>query len=246
MYVLTKDVGSVTAFQNPKPQGRQVEVPRAVHPNNMRTMCVERTPTPLPPRRSRLPSSVTDSCDVHLPDVSISQRQGDLSLDHYDDSQHSRGSLVTGGFSSIGGSGSGGIGPVGGGLTGASNGITRKNFAETSSSAVPWGSGMGGSGGGGGGVGGGKNDSGCVVPGGIWLPTPRTQGTSSFSPSSSVGGAGAVAARTGGTGGGSDVGKNAATGGFFGSDEPRCARCSNTDASGQAQVGVCHLDVGGR
>ncbi|CAN0101974.1 unnamed protein product, partial [Laminaria digitata] len=77
-------------------------------------------------------------------------------------------------------------------------------------------------------------------------------GTNSFSPSSSVGGAGGVdggggggastargvAARIG-TGGGSDAGKNAASGGFFGSDEPRCARCSNTDASGQAQVITC-------
>ncbi len=175
--------------------------------------------------------------------------QGDLSLDHYDDSHHSRGSL--GGLIGLGGGG-GGIGALGianGGLSiRASSGFPRENSGGAhagGSSAAPWGSGMGGGKGEAGGAGGQH----LVVPGGIWLPTPRTQGTSSFSPSSSTGGGGggagggaggaarerAAGDRGGGEGG--SGGKNAANGGFFGSDEPRCARCSNTDAAGQAQVG---------
>lgn len=128
----------------------------------------------------------------------------------------------------------------------ASSGFLRENSGgvyASGSSAAPWGSGMGGGKGDAGGAGG-HNP---VVPGGIWLPTPRTQGTSSFSPSSSTGGGGGGggaggAAReraAGDRGGGDSGGRNAAGGGglFFGSDEPRCARCSNTDAAGQAQVG---------
>lgn len=191
--------------------------------------------------------------------------QGDLSLDHYDDSQHSRASL-----GGLGGRGIGGLRLSGGGGGGGSgmhsrvsSGLPRENLSRESSggfardslglsvtgisisAAVPWGSGMGGQnqvdeGGGAGG-------QHFVVPGGIWLPTPKTQGTSSFSPSSSAGGGGGGIGG-GRTGGGSgpirkstvdagDIGEDAADGGFFGgSDELRCARCSNTDAVGQAQV----------
>ncbi|CAM9885253.1 unnamed protein product, partial [Hapterophycus canaliculatus] len=185
------------------------------------------------------------SISVVSPGSLLESDQGDLSLDHYDDSHHSRGS-----FGGLGGSG--GIGALGissGSLSiRASSGFPRENSGGFSaSSAAPWGSGLGGLGkhdanGGGGG-------QHHVVPGGIWLPTPRTQGTSSFSPGSSggvgggVGGGGAGAGGIGvirereeggaGQGGG---GGAAANGGFFGSEEPRCARCSNTDQNGQAQV----------
>lgn len=166
--------------------------------------------------------------------------QGDLSLDHYDDSQHSRGSLnLTAGI--------GALGISNGSLSiRASSGFPRENSGGVSSgSAAPWGSGLGK-----GGEGGGLGGQHSVVPGGIWLPTPRTQGTSSFSPSSSTGagvgvGGGGVGGGGGGvgrerTGDGGDGGMmmNAVNGGFFdsGSAEPCCARCSNTDAVGQAQV----------
>lgn len=158
--------------------------------------------------------------------------QGDLSLDHYDDSQHSKASLASGAPP--------GFPPVGNG----SVGVLRVNSGGAAA-AAPWGSGLGG----------GKSDMGgsqnAVVPGGIWLPTPRTQATSSFSPSSSTGagGDGTAGASAGGSGargrGDGDNGQDAASAGFFGSggasksgssDELRCSRCSNTEAKQRAQV----------
>lgn len=187
-------------------------------------------------------------CPYFLLSDSPTRAQGDLSLDHYDDSQHSRGSFnLSGGIGGIGALGiSNGSLPIR-----ASSGFPRENSGGvSSSSAAPWGSGMGKAG-----DAGGLGGQHSVVPGGIWLPTPRTQGTSSFSPSSSTGaagggggGGGGAAGGAGGGGGGAgreragdrgESGISAANGGFFGSGngEPRCARCSNTDAVGQAQVG---------
>ncbi|CAN0281236.1 unnamed protein product, partial [Ectocarpus sp. 12 AP-2014] len=39
--------------------------------------------------------------------------------------------------------------------------------------------------------------------------------------------------------GGAESRSSAANGGFFGGNEPHCARCSNADAGGQAQVITC-------
>lgn len=180
------------------------------------------------------------SCEYPCPQTQPYRHvQGNLSLDHYDDSQHSRDSLDGPG---------GGIGALGVITSSlairASSGFPRENSGGISSSnAAPWGSGMGGGGkADAGGAGGGQH---YVVPGGIWLPTPRTQGTSSFSPSSSAGGGGGGGAGGGGGGsvaarereeGGAESRSSAANGGFFGGNEPHCARCSNADAGGQAQV----------
>lgn len=184
--------------------------------------------------------------------------QGDLSLEHYDDSQHSRASLGGLGSRGIGGSrlsGGGGIlSRTSSGLfrdtlsRESSGGFARDNFGLSGTSigaGAPWGSGMGGQGqSDAGGAAGGQH---FVVPGGIWLPTPRTQGTNSFSPSSSTGGGGGGGRAGGGsgpirkgTGDAGDLGEHAGSEGFFGgSNEPRCARCRNMDAVGQSQVRKC-------
>lgn len=161
------------------------------------------------------PMRVDSVCHTGIIYVSYVPKQGDTSLDQYDDSQHSSG---------IAGASLGGNGPI-------NSTIARLGAGGASNGGVPWGSGMGGVG---------KGDpQHVVVPGGIWMPTPRTQGTNSFSPSSSLGtgGDGIVGgASRGGRGGGSML--NGSTGGFFGNDEPRCARCNHSDASDQAQVRV--------
>lgn len=181
-------------------------------------------------------------CILFLRLLRETSHQGDLSLDQYDDSQHSKGSLASGAPP--------GFPPVGNG----SVGVLRVNSGGASA-AAPWGSGLGG----------GKSDMGgsqnTVVPGGIWLPTPRTQATSSFSPSSSAGagGDGTAGASAGGSGargrGGGDDGQDAAAAGFFGSggadksgssDEPRCSRCSNTEAKQRAQVNSGRAGFGRR
>ena len=137
--------------------------------------------------------------------------QGDLSFDQYDDSHH--GAVGTNLPST---------GPL-------SSAIMRVSVGGVSNGGAPWGSGLGG---------GGKVDSHhVVVHGGIWMPTPKTQGTSSFSPSCSLGAsgdAGGGGAVRGGKGGGSV--ENTGAGGVFGNEEPRCARCDHSDASDQAQV----------
>lgn len=160
--------------------------------------------------------------------------QGDLSFENYDDSLHSKGSVA--------GGGAGGIKNIsmGADLSGLPSSLMR---GPSIKSDAPWGSGMGG---------GGKNDPVGgqlnVVHGGIWLPTPRTQSASTFSPSGDViggtdgagGGAGVSGGAAQGAGRGVDSsGRNAARGGFFRSDEvSRCARCSNTDADAPAQVRI--------
>lgn len=148
--------------------------------------------------------------------------QGDLSLDQYDDSQHSR--------HSIGGMGGSGFGAIGASAFGGTGGMRFPSPAPPPS--APWGSGFGG---------GGKSglETHAVVPGGIWLPTPRvttTQGTSSFSPSSSAGAGGGDGAGDGKGRDGQGGEGGGRSGGFFGIDEPRCDRCGSTDPAVRAQV----------
>ncbi|CAM9609890.1 unnamed protein product, partial [Sphacelaria rigidula] len=166
---------------------------------------------------------------------------GDLSLDQYDDSQHSRHSIGTMGggcFSAIS-------------AAGAVSGMPGIRFPAPSPApapSAPWGSGLGG-------LGKTGQDAHVVVPGGIWLPTPRattTQGTGSFSPSSSAETAGGADAAGGGgqgmaseqdgragrraSSGGGGIGRG---GGFFGTDEPKCDRCGTSDASERPQIVHC-------
>lgn len=170
---------------------------------------------------------------MEMPFASNIEKKGDLSLDQYDDSQHSRHSIGTmgGAFSAIS-------------AAGAVGGMSGMRFPSPAPPQAPWGSGLGGVG---------KNglDAHVVVPGGIWLPTPRatmTQGIGTFSPGSSAGAGG-----RGGAGGGSEAnaqdgeGRRGAGddrgGGFFGSEEPKCDRCGTTSAMERPQV--MHLALAG-
>lgn len=179
-------------------------------------------------------STVTLCCDA----------QGDLSLDQYDDSQHSRGSFPGGGIGSAGGhmlglgvaiTGSGG--GIGG--TGAPSLGGMRFPSPAPPPPAPWGSGMGGVG---------KNGPDGVVHGGIWMPTPGASNlTGSFF---SLGNAGGDEAGRGGSGAGGSVagapstrrggamesGNGVAAGRFFVNDEPRCDRCSTSEVGTRSQV----------
>lgn len=176
--------------------------------------------------------------------VCCRMKKGELSLDQYDDSLHSRGSFPGGPGSRHGSGGVGfGVGlggPVVGGMPSPS---------PAPPPVAPWGSGLGGLGKTGLEIG-----QHVVVPGGIWMPTPRATGLGggTFSPSSSASttGGGEDGGRggrgrgggTGGRGSGSVDGGSGQAGGFFGSDEPRCDRCNNTDAKNRAQVRFVFTD----